>query len=549
MGTRKGRPEIYGNEGLAHVLGIGTGQRPHRSQIQGFLHSDWATAAPTRKMKAGAFLQQDGVKGRYGTQPSPLHPTSFKEAGKGKEVEAGKGKDAEDSGAQAERGVFDPLEPSALMTNRAVLGVGAGVSYLLSLRLKSKIVARAAHRVDDKVPGNARIFEFGEERDLPRTGRRRDYLSNLTQDHNGIRVVRNQISKYDALMLTEPFYNIERTVLDDEVLWLMQCQLLNVAFTVALITVESTHFLKPVLFNFMKDLLETDHAINRLSTFAKIMGTFNAFFLGSITGQTLARWNGLWEKGFHKIGQAVGKVSAILEHDLPEAWMENETTGEQVVRQRQDIIYDISRWSRASVCLLFHIFGRSESVQEALRVAQDAELLTVEEAQLLANSPSPEASIWTWHHRLLQKLKKDGLTSADHSAITWDGWTGAYFVSQQLNKQLPYQFMHMLTAIVKSSNTLTLCVAGLQIGRALLMGDQIEALLELVTNMLLPLINNSILIFSMNLANPMSEHFTSWSEEQFDADIDSYSDNMRAAMSRPPTSLSKKWELPPEQSS
>jgi len=190
------------------------------------------------------------------------------------------------------------------------------------------------------------------------------------------------------------------------------------------------------------------------------------------------------------------------------------------------------------------MLGRGRTVPEALQIAQDAELLTAEEVQLLTSTPTPYITIWTWHHRLLKKLSKDGVISADHSGITWDGLTGAYFVAQQQSKQLPYQFMHMLTAIVKSSNTLAMCVAGLQVGRAVLMGDEIEAVLDLLTSRLLPLINNSILIFSMNLSNPMTEHFTSLSEEQCDADIDNDGEYMRSQMSQPPTSLNNRWELP-----
>jgi len=445
--------------------------------------------------------------------------------------------------------VFDPLDPAALLASRVVLGVGAVASYLGSLRLKTRITERAMGRVNDRKPGNARIFQWDERQTESHQGRRRDYVSFLTEDQNGIRRVGNQITKYDALMMTEPFFNVKRTVMDDEVLWLLQCHLLSVAFTVALITVESTHFLKPVLFNVMKDLLESDHAIQRLSTFAKIMGTFNAFFLGNVTGQSLGRFNALWSSGFQKIGQAVAKVSALLEYDLPETWIERTTNGEQVMKNRQEVIKDISRWSRASACLLFHMLGRGASAPEALQIAQTAELLTAEEVQLLASTPTPYITIWTWHHRLLKKLTKDGVISADHSGIMWDGWAGAYFVYQQQNKQLPYQFMHMLTGIVKSSNTLAMCVAGLQIGRALLMGDEIEAVLDLLTNMLLPLINNSILIFSMNLSNPLSEHFTSLSEEQCDADIDNDGEWMRSQMSQPPTSLNSKWELPAAQAS
>jgi len=526
--SKKGGLELYGSDSISPGLNAGsTGLRPCRAQLQDFLHHD-LTNVTKSKVRAGAFFQKEEIKGHPDTSSGspPFHSTAFEDGSKGKE-----------------RNVFDPLPPAALLAKRVVLGVGAVGSYLASLRLKTRIAERARIRVGDKAPGNARIFEFGEEPPVPSAGRRRNHVPAVTEDANGIRRVGNHITRYDALMMTEPFYNMKRTVLDDEVLWLMQCQLLNAAFTVAFLTVESTHFLKPVLFTVMKDLLESDHAIQRLSTFAKIMGTFNAFFLGNITGQSLSRFSALWSTGFQKIGQAVAKVSALLEHDLPETWIEHQTTG-QVVKHRQEVINDISRWSRASCCLLFHILGRGKSVPEALQVAQVADLLTAEEVQLLTSTPTPYTTIWTWHHRLLKKLTKDGVIAADHSGITWDGWSGAYFVTQQQSRQLPYQFMHMLTAIVKSSNTLAMCVAGLQIGRALLMQDEIEAFLDLLTNMLLPLINNSILIFSMNLANPLSDHFTSLSEEQCDADIDNDGEYMRSQMSQPPTSLSNKWELP-----
>lgn len=449
----------------------------------------------------------------------------------------------EKKGGEGEAHIFERIPEGKLWSIRVILGGLAASCYASSLRLDSQIKERASRTLDQRRPVSSRMIQE-EGRDIP-PGRRRANLRAGTIDEDGVRVVNDHVTRYDPVMMTKPFWNFRRTILDDEMLWMMQYQLVAVAAAVALLIVESTHALKPLIYHLLVDLLETDHAINRLSMFTKIVGTFNAFFLGQFTGKTLAAHDAIWEKGFLKISQGTSKVSALLQFDLPDQWVEEQAVNGQLVQStktKTEILDTVSRWSRASVSLLFRQYGCSEPVEESLARACAAQLLTDDEQQLLSSSEAPGVSIWTWHHQLLAKLKKDGLASADHTAATWDCWTGAFFVSQKMRFQLPYQFLHLLTAIVKASNLMSVGVAGLQVGRALLVQDEVEAVLDMTSHLMLPMINNSILVFNINLSNPMSPHFTSWSEEQFDADVDMYADAMVKGESAQPQTVAHTWK-------
>eukprot|EP00930_Biecheleria_cincta_P048988 TRINITY_DN3422_c0_g1_i1.p1 TRINITY_DN3422_c0_g1~~TRINITY_DN3422_c0_g1_i1.p1 ORF type:complete len:557 (+),score=89.99 TRINITY_DN3422_c0_g1_i1:53-1723(+) len=493
--------------------------------------------AGRRRGVGAAFLDSSGAGKKLSSGEFLItQPVSKSAAQRGTAFGGGKG-------GEGEAHVFDRLPETKLWTIRVILGSLAAACYASSLRLDSQIKERASRTLDQRRPVSSRMIQT-ETVEVP-AGRRRANLRAGTIDEDGVRVVNDRVTRYDPVMMTKPFWNFRRTIMDDEMLWMMQYQLVAVAAAVSLVIVESTHSLKPVIFHLITDLLETDHAINRLSMFAKIVGTFNAFFLGQFTGKTLSAYDGIWEKGFLKISQGTSKVSALLQFDLPAQWVEEQTVNGQLVqftKTKTEILDTVSRWSRASVSLLFRQYGCSESVAEALTRARAAQLLTDDEQQLLSDSEAPGVAIWTWHHQLLAKLKKDGLANADHAAATWDCWTGAFYVSQKMRFQIPYQFLHLITAIVKASNVMSVGVAGLQVGRALLVQDEVEAVLDMASHLMLPLINNSILVFNINLSNPMSPHFTSWSEEQFDADVDMYADAMVQAESVQPRAMVHTWK-------
>jgi len=267
---------------------------------------------------------------------------------------------------------------------------------------------------------------------------------------------------------------------------------------------------------------------------------------GNFTSQTMVRLSGLWENGLRKIIQGNAKLCALLHRDLPETWVETSTSqtaeGTEVQtnrRSRDAVIACIKRWSSASVSLLFQQYGRRLSSHEALA---NVESLVPEERDILERCTDPGVAIWAWHQRLLQRLASDGIVSTNHSDIAWDCLAGATFISQNVERQLPYQYVHMLAAVVKASNVFSVAVGGLQMGRALLAENDVEALVQLASKLLLPLFNNSALLLNINLWNPMAGHFSGWSEAQVLSELENAATDIDNVERHVPAELfSGKW--------
>merc|ERR1719191_1742557 len=103
--------------------------------------------------------------------------------------------------------------------------------------------------------------------------------------------------------------------------------MLSAFFTCAIITLESTHLLRPALLYCMSDLLTQDGAAKRIGDFTKATTTLNGFFLGLFTSATMGRWFQLWNDGILKIFRSTARISTMLSCDCPETWVERGPSG------------------------------------------------------------------------------------------------------------------------------------------------------------------------------------------------------------------------------
>jgi hypothetical protein len=324
-------------------------------------------------------------------------------------------------------------------------------------------------------------------------------------------------------------------------------QALTWFFIMGIITLESVHGLRGVILPVFKDILTKEGAIKHIADFVKAMTGLTSFFLGLFTSMSLSRVSKLWDDGMARIFRGTEKLCIMLSQDLPERWVETyDPTQPPREVEREAVVSSFHRWSQASIILLFERYGSNTTPEDALRIAHQKRLLTDEElAALQQISDNHALAIWAWHFKTIQKAIEHKLVSIPiqpYHIVHNEAIYGVTNLQEQLRQPFPFSYISLISMFVKFMNTTITATGGVIAVRALLNHNELEACFDFATCFLLPLITNSVVILNLYLANPLRDHFTSWSPDDILDRLDKSVKAVQQASINTPTFLTTQWE-------
>lgn len=478
--------------------------------------------------------------------------TSFEEEKKdGKEEKPAEGE-------AKERKKKDPLIelPFIWLTlYRVAYWGGLGISIFLANKLDEAVEERSGRKVDhDKAPivrrflGMEAVEEDGDGR--PRADRTpsHDVVSQAT-DVDGLRVIGDNVVRYDEYMFLRPLRRLKFTILDDWAVIQAQASVMIYFFIMAILTIESTHMGRSVLLIFFNDILTLAGGTKRLEDFIKTITAFTSFFLGMFTTLTLNRWIRLWEDGLLRIFRGTEKLVVMLGTDLPNrVIMTVDPTQPPREVDRNDVVRTYIRWSKAAICMLFQRYGSNVPVDDMLDSIRSKGYITDEEHGILSQIENghPQA-VMAWQFKMIYLVCKDsngpGCIPTQpfhiiHNEITF----GVTNIMETLKHPFPFSYISLISMFVKFMNVTVATTGGILTSRALMHHSETEAAFDFLFVFVVTLLTHSVVILNLYLANPFQDHFTSMCPDDLVNRLDQAATAGRVATNLPPQIIATKWE-------
>lgn len=365
-----------------------------------------------------------------------------------------------------------------------------------------------------------------------------------------------RIVKYDAHLLARlsVLGIFKHTILCDRNLVVESLVLAAISLVVAGATVE---------LGATTDIHRITHLASRLEGFVKYVGGFNTFFLGMYTSTSIARWWRLRTDGVGAIWSSSSRLSALLAAELcmplDDLSFDKGTTSPREsallgsrrkacstlsgsvemesipdtgtsIRDHGDagrIVANVHRYARASLRLIFSQKGRGSSMEHALQELQTLGHLEEEEIRLLRTIGSNLAeAIWSWTLALLMKLKNAKRIAQDDGIPWWQyiecwqaGRSGAALIGSQISSQLPFQYVHFISVVVKISNLQFSITMGILLGVAFRTLDPVDMFIALMSALVIPMINNAVLVLNIGFENPFGTDMTDFPEYKYIKDM------------------------------
>jgi len=285
---------------------------------------------------------------------------------------------------------------------------------------------------------------------------------------------------------TADLFTFKGTVLSNSILWIEQCIIVAVFGLVG----TGAYFYGRAV---SEELTESKSS---LSSFTSIMSGLAAFLLGFYTSLSVGRWWRLRTSGVGNIWSSCSQLSLLIS---------------QMATRDEKILSAVRRYARASLMVIF--LKRRHGAQELksrLGSLSDWGVLTEDEVeQLRSYNNNLAESIWTWNVNIVTQLYQQGLikTEWQYTYIlerAMLGRSGAALIGAQMGTPIPFQYVHLLSFLVKLHNLMLALVFGAFFGYDLGSGTMnvVEAVQVIGRVMLVPFLYNSLLIINETLADP-----------------------------------------------
>jgi hypothetical protein len=481
-----------------------------------------------------------------------------KEGGEGKEGSEGGDKKADDPGEAKERKKKDPLRPLPmpwLLLYRIFYFVGLGISGMFAQKLDESVENRAKRRIDhERIPVVRRFFGANDV-PLDASGepvmatQPADTVLEHSRDEDGLRIIGDNVVRYDDYILLRPLRRLKHTILDDWAVWQAQASVMFWFFITAILTLESTHSMKPFTLIFFNDILTLAGGTKRLEDFIKCITAFTSFFLGLFMSLTLARWQRIWDDGVMRIFRGTEKLCIMLATDLPER-MSITTDPTQPPREvdRDTVVSTFSRWSSAVVVMLFERYGRNAPKEEMLDICQRKGLINDEERGCLDQvEDSHPIMLQAWQFKIIYNNAKDtggpgSIPTQPYHIIHNEMMFGVTNVMETLRQPLPFSYISLISMFVKFMNLTISSTGGILVSRALMHHSETEAFFDFMFVFVVTLLTHSVVILNLYLANPLKDHFTSFCLDDVVARLERSAKAAQAACGLSPSLTRNKWE-------
>jgi predicted membrane chloride channel (bestrophin family) len=218
----------------------------------------------------------------------------------------------------------------------------------------------------------------------------------------------------------------------------------------------------------------------------------------------------------------------------------------------EKILSAVRRYSRASLMIIF--LKRRHGAQELksrLGSLSDWGVLTEDEVEKLrAYNNNLAESIWTWNVNIVTQLYQQGLikTEWQYTYIldrAMLGRSGAALIGAQMGTPIPFQYVHLLSFLVKLHNLMLAVVFGAFWGYDLGTGNAHElASFQVIGRvMLVPFLYNSLLIINETLADPFGNDINDFPMTKYEKGIESDGASYVEAGAHLPGLLSSKRKL------
>jgi len=140
---------------------------------------------------------------------------------------------------------------------------------------------------------------------------------------------------------------------------------------------------------------------------------------------------------------------------------------------------------------------------------------------------------------LILKLKEAGYVCGQvpfrEYGSTWKGGlSGIANIQNQLSTQLPFNYVQLISTLVKLTNLNTAIVSGILWGLAAQKSDIAECFVQIFSITAVPTLMNLALLLNANLANPFGDHQMHFSETKFDGLIERSAGALREGVQNKP---------------
>jgi len=265
----------------------------------------------------------------------------------------------------------------------------------------------------------------------------------------------------------------------------------------------------------------------------------------------LGRWERIWFGGLQPIFQSTEKIAIMLGTDMPKTVVTtvDPTQPPQEV-DRNDVIRTWIRWSQANITILFDKYGNNCTTEETLDRVHCKGFITSEEKAILEQMEAghPQALLG-WQFKLLYQLFKDckgvgSIPTQPYNVAQNPMAFGTTAVMEQLRQPFPFAYISIITMFVKFMNIAVAGAGGVLTSRSLMMHNETGAFFNLLFVVIITLLTNAICILNLNWANPLKDHFISYSADDLVTRLEKAATAGRMATILQPEVVSNKWKNP-----
>merc|ERR1711920_431679 len=125
-------------------------------------------------------------------------------------------------------------------------------------------------------------------------------------------------------------------------------------------------------------------------------------------------------------------------------------------------------------------------------------------------------AIWAWHFKLITRIVEKKLAKIAHQPyhiMHNEAFFGVVNLMEHTRHPLPFSYTSMISIFVTVLNVFTAGVGGALFTRAIFHYDELEALVQLIGVFSTNVITNSVVVFNVNMANPLQDIYTGESVE------------------------------------